>query len=126
MDFYKDSVFEHLTHHYKDYSLWLTTLGRKTGKPRLVQIWFAFVNGELYILSRHGLDSWWAKNLLKNNSVIVNVAGRAFSAKAELIEDPILTNEVWRYYKAKYRFYPQIYLFSWKKKKLFRINFVEH
>ncbi len=112
-----------LSQHHKDYSIWLTTYGRRTGKPRLVQIWFAYINGEFYILARHGLDAWWAKNILKNNKVIVNLGGRALKGAAQLLDDRDLTNEVWRYYRGKYRLYPQIYLFSWRKRKLFKITF---
>jgi deazaflavin-dependent oxidoreductase (nitroreductase family) len=119
---YSVSANEHFTNHFKDYSIWLTTYGRRTNKPRMVQIWFAYVNDNFYILSRHGLESWWAKNLLKNNKVIVNLAGRAFYGVARFIEDDDLTREVWRYYRGKYRFYPQTY-FSWKRKKLFQIEF---
>jgi len=112
-----------LSLHHKDYSIWLTTFGRKTGKPRLVQIWFAYINGQFYVLARHGLEAWWVKNLLKNRRVIVNIGGRALEGTAELIDDRDLTNEVWRYYRGKYRFYPQTYIFSWKKRKLFKITF---
>ena len=112
-----------LAQHHKDYSIWLTTYGRKTGKPRLVQIWFAYVNGEFYILARHGLNAWWAKNIVKNKNVIVNIGGRAVRGTAEVLDDKELTYEVWRYYKGKYRFYPQIYIFSWAKRKLIRIAF---
>lgn len=121
----KEDLERFLSQHHKDYSIWLTTYGRKTGKPRLVQIWFAYINGEFYVLARHGLEAWWAKNILKNPRVIVNIGGRAIPGTAQLIEDQDLTKEVWRYYRGKYRFYPQTYIFSWAKKKLFKIVFDE-
>jgi deazaflavin-dependent oxidoreductase (nitroreductase family) len=120
---YSKSISEHISEHHKDYSIWLTTYGRKTGKPRMVQIWFAAVNNEFYILSRHGLESWWAKNIRKNPKVIVNLGGRALAGTSELVDDPDLTDLVWNYYRGKYRMYPQIYVFSWRKRRLFRINF---
>ncbi|MEM0120594.1 MAG: nitroreductase family deazaflavin-dependent oxidoreductase [Thermoprotei archaeon] len=112
-----------LAQHYKDYSIWLTTYGRKTGKPRLVQIWFAYVNGEFYVLARHGLEAWWTKNILKNPTVVVNLSGRAIKGKAQILDDKDLTDEIWKYYKGKYVFYPQIYIFSWAKRKLIKIVF---
>ncbi|MEM3671425.1 MAG: nitroreductase/quinone reductase family protein [Thermoprotei archaeon] len=119
----RDKITEHLVKHHRDYSIWLTTYGRKTGKPRVVQIWFAYLNGEFCILSRHGAESWWARNILSNNNVIVNLSGLAVSATAETVSDRELTDLVWKYYRGKYRFYPQTYAFSWKKRLLFRIRF---
>lgn len=120
-----DELERFLSEHHKDYSIWLTTYGRKTGKPRLVQVWFAYINGEFYVMARHGLEAWWAKNILKNPKVIVNIGGRALKGTAQLIEDRELTDEVWKYYRGKYRFYPQTYIFSWTKRKLFKISFDE-
>ena len=108
--------------HYKDYSIWLSTFGRKTCKPRLVQIWFAFVNDHFYVFSRGGLGSQWAKNVLKNNRVIVNLAGKAFLGTARPLQDNDMRDEIYKYYKGKYRFYPQTYIFSWKKRVLFEIE----
>ncbi len=113
-------VCKQLLRHHKDYSIWLTTYGRKTGKPRIVQIWFAYVNNRFYVLSRHGLKSWWAKNLLKNSRVIVNLGGLGIEGEGHL-EDQSIADQIWRYYRAKYMFYPQI-LFPWGKRKLFRMD----
>jgi deazaflavin-dependent oxidoreductase (nitroreductase family) len=111
--------------HYGDYSIWLTTFGRKTSKPRLVQIWFAFVNDHLYVFSRGGLGSQWAKNVLKNDRVIVNLAGRALPGRARLLEDDDMRDEIYKYYRAKYRLLPQTYIFSWKRRMLFEIELEE-
>lgn len=116
-------VRQHLVSHYKDYSIWLTTYGRKTASQRVVQIWFAYLNADFYVLSRNGYDSWWAKNILKDPHIIVNVAGMALKGTAEKIEDEAKVDMVWRYYRGKYRFYPQTYFLSWKKRKLFRMVF---
>lgn len=41
----------------------ITTLGRKTGKPRRIEIWFHGLDGRLYLTGRPGRRSWYA-NLL--------------------------------------------------------------
>jgi deazaflavin-dependent oxidoreductase (nitroreductase family) len=117
-------AYDFLVDHYKDYSIWLTTFGRRTKKPRLVQIWFAFVNSHFYVFSRMGLKSQWAKNVMKNGGVIVNVSGRAFTGMAYLLEDEDMKKEIFKYYRGKYRFYPQI-LFPWGGRMLFEIELDE-
>lgn len=119
------TVYDFIVTHYKDYSIWLTTIGRKTSKPRLVQIWFSFVNDHFYVFSRRGLKSNWAKNVLKNGYVTVNLAGRALAGTAYLLDDRDMEKEIFKYLKTKYRFYPQTYIFSWKLRKLFEIDLNE-
>lgn len=66
---------------------YLTTTGRVTGKPHLIEIWFGLKDKALYLLSG-GLDkSDWVKNLLKNPSVSVRIAKHTFKATARLVKD---------------------------------------
>ena len=43
----------------------ITTIGRKTGKPRRIEIWFHRWNGRLFITGLPGTRDWYA-NLLAN------------------------------------------------------------
>lgn len=43
----------------------ITTLGKKSGQPRRIEIWFHNIDGQLYITGRPGQRSWYA-NLVAN------------------------------------------------------------
>ncbi|MGN6445554.1 nitroreductase family deazaflavin-dependent oxidoreductase [Amnibacterium sp.] len=43
----------------------ITTIGRRTGEPRRIEIWFHRVDGRYYITGTPGARSWYA-NLLAN------------------------------------------------------------
>ena len=64
--------------------LYLTTRGRKTGKPHTVQIWFAYAAGKLY-LSHEGAYTDWMKNLEKNEMVTAKIGGMNIQAKAKIV-----------------------------------------
>ena len=45
----------------------ITTIGRKTGQERRIEIWFHYVDGEVYITGLPGTRSWYA-NMKANPS----------------------------------------------------------
>lgn len=49
----------------KDETIDITTIGRKSGQPQRIEIWFKRVNGRTYITGTPGLRDWYA-NLLAN------------------------------------------------------------
>jgi deazaflavin-dependent oxidoreductase (nitroreductase family) len=65
----------------------LTTMGRKTGRPRHVTISFLPLESRLIVLSAWGGQSQWLRNVLANPRVIVRVGSDEFTATAHLIED---------------------------------------
>ena len=67
---------------------YLTTTGRRSGRPHRIEIWFAIDNGTLYMLSGGGRRSDWVKNLLKTSSVTVEVGGVRFDGRARIVVDP--------------------------------------
>jgi deazaflavin-dependent oxidoreductase (nitroreductase family) len=44
----------------------ITTIGRKTGKPRRLEIWFHNLNGQLYITGSPGKKRDWLANMIAN------------------------------------------------------------
>jgi deazaflavin-dependent oxidoreductase (nitroreductase family) len=64
----------------------LTTTGRKTGKPRTVELWFAVDGGKVY-LSHEGEETNWMKNVAKNEQVAFEIAGKNFTGKARYLKD---------------------------------------
>jgi deazaflavin-dependent oxidoreductase (nitroreductase family) len=47
----------------------ITTVGRKTGQPRRIEIWFHYLDGRVYITGAPGPRSWYA-NMLANPDII--------------------------------------------------------
>jgi deazaflavin-dependent oxidoreductase (nitroreductase family) len=69
--------------------LLLTTMGRKSGQPRVTPLQFEEVDGKIYIASARGKDADWFKNILANPNVHVQMRTRSFEATAEPITDPV-------------------------------------
>ena len=61
---------------------YITTVGRVTGKPHTVEIWFGVAGDTIYVLagSRHGAD--FVKNAKKQPAVEVRIASTKFSGTA--------------------------------------------
>jgi len=64
----------------------LTTIGRSSGKPRRIEIWWFQVDGQFIITGTPGPRDWYA-NVLNNPEVIVHVGDHDVAATAEPIED---------------------------------------
>jgi deazaflavin-dependent oxidoreductase (nitroreductase family) len=66
---------------------YLTTIGRVTGNPHEIEIWFGAKDNSIYLLSGGGTKSDWVKNLLKNPNVKVRIAKQHFNGTARLVND---------------------------------------
>lgn len=66
---------------------YLTTKGRVTGRLHEIEIWFGMRGRSLYLLSGGGRRSDWVKNLLRDTSVTVRIAGQVFTGTARLVDD---------------------------------------
>ncbi|HVP20429.1 MAG TPA: nitroreductase/quinone reductase family protein [Anaerolineaceae bacterium] len=69
--------------------LLLTTVGRKSGLPRVTPLQFEEVDGDYYIASARGREADWFKNIQANPNVHVQIREREFDAVAEPVIDPI-------------------------------------
>lgn len=65
----------------------LTTIGRKSGKPRRIEIWWFHVDGRFVITGTPGRRDWLA-NIRANPDVTIHVAGRDVPARAMPVDDP--------------------------------------
>ena len=84
--------------------LYLTTRGRKSGRPREIEIWFTHRDGRFYIIAENDI-SHWLQNLRANPEVQVRVAGEKFTAKARVLapeRDLELRSEVQQLSHSKY------------------------
>jgi deazaflavin-dependent oxidoreductase (nitroreductase family) len=68
---------------------YITTTGRRTGRPHTIEIWFGARDGSLYVLSG-GSRSDWLLNLGADPRVTIRVgrSGEERAARARLVEDP--------------------------------------
>jgi len=63
---------------------YLETVGRVSGEPRVVEIWFAADPGEerIFILAETGIRAHWLRNLRREPAVRVQVGEQWFSGEA--------------------------------------------
>jgi len=76
-----------LTRLSKEEYCYLTTIGRVSGKPHEIEIWFGVLDGKLYLLSGGSGDSDWVKNLMKTPQVTVRIAKHTFTGRARTLND---------------------------------------
>jgi len=65
---------------------YLTTIGRVTGQPRTIEIWFALHGQTLYMLAGDGRNAGWVKNLLHTPAVSVRIGKDQFTGSARVVE----------------------------------------
>jgi deazaflavin-dependent oxidoreductase (nitroreductase family) len=75
------AVFERLAD--EDFA-YLTTIGRKTGKPHRIEIWFAVDGRRLFLLSGGGDSADWVKNIRRNARVRIRVGSRTVASRARI------------------------------------------
>jgi deazaflavin-dependent oxidoreductase (nitroreductase family) len=66
----------------------LTTIGRKSGRPRTTLVSFMPQNGHYVIFSGWGVRSDWYQNLLANPEVTIQVGRRRLRATAQPVREP--------------------------------------
>ncbi len=64
---------------------YLTTIGRTSGQPREIEIWFGLVGTTLYMLSGGRDRSHWVRNLKKTPEVSVRIGDRTFAGVARTV-----------------------------------------
>jgi deazaflavin-dependent oxidoreductase (nitroreductase family) len=64
---------------------YLTTTGRRSGKPRTVEIWFGLHDGRVYVLSGGGDRADWVRNLRKTPRVRVRIGSRTSAGTARVL-----------------------------------------
>ncbi|MCB8945515.1 MAG: nitroreductase family deazaflavin-dependent oxidoreductase [Ardenticatenaceae bacterium] len=92
----------------QDDTIDITTIGRKSGQPQRVEIWFKQVNGRTYITGTPGTRDWYA-NLLANphftfhlkQSVTADLPARAQPVLDEAERRRILADPVMHWYHSQ-------------------------
>jgi deazaflavin-dependent oxidoreductase (nitroreductase family) len=81
---------------------YLETTGRVTGLPRETEIWFAWEDGTIYLLSGGGIAKDWVRNFRKTPAVRFRVGETWVTGTARLVEDPALDARIRRVVAGKY------------------------
>jgi deazaflavin-dependent oxidoreductase (nitroreductase family) len=66
--------------------LHLTTIGRVTGRPREIEIWFIVYQAKFYLFSEHREASGWVKNIRRNPNVSVRIGKSRIKAVARVLD----------------------------------------
>jgi deazaflavin-dependent oxidoreductase (nitroreductase family) len=66
---------------------YVTTVGRRTGRPHTIEIWFGLAASTVYLLSGGGERSDWVRNLRANPAVTVRLGDRELAATARVVTD---------------------------------------
>ena len=65
---------------------YLTTIGRRSGTPHRIEIWFAVENGVMYLLSGGRDHADWVRNLQANPDVLVELGSERFTGVAQVLQ----------------------------------------
>lgn len=65
--------------------LYLTTIGRKSGKPHEIEIWFVEHEGNYYLVSEHYERSHWVLNIQANPQISFRVGDQTFEGVGRVI-----------------------------------------
>jgi len=68
--------------------LLLTTLGRKSGLPKITPLVYEELDNKIVVASARGTAADWLRNIMVNPKVSVRVGRRQFDAVAEMTCDP--------------------------------------
>ena len=81
---------------------YLTTTGRRSGRPHEIEIWFGVVDATLYLISGNGPTADWYRNLVADDDVRVRIGAETRHGRARVVSDPVERRRVGDVMGAKY------------------------
>jgi len=66
--------------------LYLTTIGRRTGLPRQIEIWFVVCRERFYLFAEMGETAGWVKNIRRNPNVTIRIREHQIDAAARVLD----------------------------------------
>ncbi len=96
------SAGEWLADHAAVDCCYLTTTGRRSGRPHEIEIWFGVIGDSLYLISGNGPTAHWYLNLVADGDVTVRIEGETRSGRARVVDDPDERRRVGDVMGAKY------------------------
>jgi deazaflavin-dependent oxidoreductase (nitroreductase family) len=67
--------------------LYLTTTGRKSGRPREIEIWFTARGGRYYLIAERREQTQWVKNLRNDPRVSFRVGDQRFTGVGRVVDE---------------------------------------
>lgn len=89
----------------KEREVRLTTVGRKTGRPRKVTIWIATDGGRLFVRSGQGMKRDWPQNLVANPQATLRLGGQDIKVTGRRVTEPAEARAVAEHASQKYGSY---------------------
>ena len=68
---------------------YITTAGRVSGKPHMVEIWFGASGDTIYVLAEKGHEADFVKNARKEPAVDIRIGATMFAGQARVVGDAI-------------------------------------
>lgn len=66
---------------------YLTTQGRRTGRPHTVEIWFVAVGASVYLMAGGRDRADWVRNLVADPGVTLRFGSESWAARARVVEE---------------------------------------
>ena len=60
---------------------WLTTIGRRSGEPRTVELWFVLDGGTVHFLAGGGEDAQWVRNATVEPDVRLRLGQHTYTGR---------------------------------------------
>jgi deazaflavin-dependent oxidoreductase (nitroreductase family) len=80
----------------------VTTIGRRTGRPHTIEIWFGVVGDEVCLISGNGPTADWYRNLLADRRVDVRIDSVMVTGRAREVVDPAERRRIGEVMRGKY------------------------
>lgn len=94
---------ELLAEHAGDGVCHLQTIGRTSGRPRTIEIWFAVRDGRIYFLAGGRDRAHWVRNLRADPRARVRLGGHTIRGRVSVIESGAADSLPRRLLAAKYQ-----------------------
>lgn len=92
-----------LTKYAKGSTVKLTTIGRSSGKPRSVTIWFVVADANhVHVQHSNRAPAQWYKNLQKDPEVWLNFGDGEILGRAIVVTEPEAIARIQRLFRGKY------------------------
>ena len=77
-----------LERHGADAVCHLATTGRRSGRPRVIEIWFATDGERVYMLAGGRERAHWVRNIVANGRVRLRLGGTTVAGTGRIVTDP--------------------------------------
>ena len=65
---------------------YVTSTGRRSGRPHRIEIWFVVDGGDAWLLTERDPETDWVRNLRASPAVTLEIAGIAHECRAAVVE----------------------------------------